>query len=341
MPVTNYNGVDSFTYSVSDGSLSSLPVTVTLNVAAVNDPPVAADNSYSATEDVTLSVTAPGVLVGDSDPDGNTLRAILVTPPARGTLSLNINGSFVYTPTANLNGQDTFTYKANDGLLDSNVVTVTINVAAVNDAPVGVADSYSTDQNVPLTVPPRGVLNNDTDADGEILTATLVAGPAHGTLTLNANGSFSYTPTAGYNGPDSFTYQAADAVSSSAVTTVSITILPPPTPVAKFFVVDQDRTATYQYSATGASVTNNALNRANSKPRGIASNSVGTLQWVVDTAGSVYVYDNNGVLQGSWQPQNVGKPEGITVWGNNLWLVDPTATAFTSSVAEPICEPVE
>ncbi len=324
VPVTNYNGVDSFTYSVSDGSLSSLPVTVTLNVAAVNDPPVAADNSYSATEDVTLSVTAPGVLLGDSDPDGNTLRAILVTPPARGTLSLNINGSFVYTPTANLNGQDTFTYKANDGLLDSNVVTVTINVAAVNDAPVGVADSYSTDQNVPLTVPPRGVLNNDTDADGEILTVTLVAGPAHGTLTLNANGSFSYTPTAGYNGPDSFTYQAADAVSSSAVTTVSITILPPPTPVAKFFVVDQDRTATYQYSATGASVTNNALNRANSKPRGIASNSVGTLQWVVDTAGSVYVYDNNGVLQGSWQPQNVGKPEGITVWGNNLWLVDPT-----------------
>ncbi len=237
---------------------------------------------------------------------------------------MNVNGSFVYTPSANLNGLDTFTYKANDGLLDSNVVTVSINVAAVNDAPVALADSYSTNQNAPLVVPPRGVLSNDTDADGDTLTASLVTGPAHGTLTFNADGSFSYTPATGYNGPDSFTYQAADATGSSAVTTVSITVLPPPPPSAKFFVVDQDRTATYQYSAAGTPITNTGLNRANSKPRGIASNSLGTVQWVVDTGGSVFVYDNNGTLLGQWQPQNVGKPEGITVWGNNLWLVDPT-----------------
>lgn len=324
VPTANYSGADSFTYAVSDGSLSSLPVTVNLNVAGVNDAPTAVGNSYAATEDVVLSVPAPGVLAGDTDPDGNALRAILVTAPTRGTLTLNINGSFVYTPTANLNGPDTFTYKANDALVDSNVVTVTINVAAVNDTPVAVADSYSTNQNSPLVVPPRGVLNNDTDGDGDVLTATLVTGPAHGTLTLNADGSFSYTPTTGYNGPDSFTYRAADATLTSAVTTVSLTVLPPPPPSAKFFVVDHDRTATYQYSAAGTPITNNALNRSNSKPRGIASNSLGTMQWVVDTGGSVFVYDNNGVLQGSWQPQGVGKPEGITVWGNNLWLVDPT-----------------
>ena len=228
VPVANYSGTDSFTYSVSDGLLSSAAVTVVLNVAAVNDAPVAVGNSYTATEDVALSVAAPGVLAGDSDVDGNTLRALVVAPPTRGSLTLNINGSFVYTPTANLNGVDTFTYKANDGLLDSNVVTVTINVAAVNDAPVGVADSYSTNQNAPLVVPPRGVLNNDTDGDGDALTATLVTGPAHGTLTLNADGSFSYTPTTGYNGPDSFTYTAADAGLTSATTTVSLTVLPPP-----------------------------------------------------------------------------------------------------------------
>lgn len=324
VPVANYSGADSFTYSVSDGSLSSLAVTVNLNVAGVNDAPVAAGNSYTATEDVVLSIAAPGVLVGDSDVDGNTLRALVVAPPTRGSLSLNINGSFVYTPSANLNGPDTFTYKANDGSLDSNVVTVTINVAAVNDAPLATADSYSTSQNAPLVVPPRGVLNNDTDGDGDVLSATLVTGPAHGTLTLNADGSFSYTPTAGYNGPDSFTYQAADAGLTSAVTTVSITVLPPPPPSAKFFVVDQDRSATYQYSATGTVITNNGLNSSNKKARGIASNSTGTTQWVVDNAGSVFVYDNNGTLLGSWQPQNVGKPEGITVWGNSLWLVDPT-----------------
>ena len=324
VPVANYNGLDTFTYSVSDGSLSSLAVTVTLNVAAVNDAPVAVGNSYNGTEDTVLSVTAPGVLQGDSDIDGNALRALLVTPPTRGSVSLNINGSFVYTPTANLNGPDSFTYKANDGLLDSNVVTVTINVVAVNDAPAAVADSYSTNQNTALVVPARGVLSNDTDGDGDLLTASLVTGPTHGTLTLNADGSFSYTPTTGYNGPESFTYQASDGTLISGTTTVSITVLPPPTPTAKFFVADQDRVATYQYSVTGASITNNALNRSNSKPRGIASNSLGTTQWVVDSGGSVFVYDNNGTLLGQWQPQNVGKPEGITVWGNNLWMVDPT-----------------
>ncbi len=176
VPVANYSGADSFTYSVSDGALSSLAVTVNLNVAAVNDAPIAVGNSYNATEDVALSIAAPGVLVGDSDPDGNTLRALLVASPTRGTVTLNTNGSFVYVPTANLNGPDTFTYKANDGLVDSNVVTVTINVAAVNDTPIASADSYSTNQNAPLVVPARGVLSNDTDGDGDALTAALVSG---------------------------------------------------------------------------------------------------------------------------------------------------------------------
>ncbi len=325
VPVANYNGLDNFIYAVSDGALTSTPVTVNLTVTAVNDAPVAVGNSYSATEDVTLSIAAPGVLAGDSDVDGNVLRALLVTGPTRGTLTLSTNGSFVYTPAANANGVDTFTYKANDGTVDSNIVTVTINVAAVNDVPVAVADSYSTDQGVALNVPARGVLANDTDGDGDLLTATLVSGPAHGTLVLNANGSFSYTPAAGYNGPDSFSYTAADAVSASATTIVSLTVLPPPPPSAKFFVVDQDRTATYQYSASGAAITNNALNRSDSKPRGIASNSAGTIQWVIDGSGTVFVYDKNGLLLGQWQPQNVGKPEGVTVWGDDLWFVDPTS----------------
>ncbi len=66
------------------------------------------------------------------------------------------------------------------------------------------------------------------------------------------------------------------------------------------------------------------MNRSNGKARGIASNANGTIQWVIDGSGSVFVYDNNATLLGQWQPQNVGKPEGITVWGNDLWLVDPT-----------------
>src|SRR5204863_165228 len=97
--------------------------------------------------------------------------------------SLNANGSFSYTPVANYNGTDTFTYKANDGSLDSNTVTVTITIAAVNDAPVAVADAYNATEDVTLSVPAlSGVLANDSDVDSASLTAILVSGPSHATL---------------------------------------------------------------------------------------------------------------------------------------------------------------
>src|SRR5213079_1352952 len=121
---------------------------------------------------------------------------------------------------------DSFTYKANDGIAESNTVTVTITVTGVNDAPVAVADSYSVNEDATLTVVAAGVLTNDTDADGNSLTAALVTDVAHGTLTLNPNGSFTYTPTANYNGPDSFTYKANNGTANSNTATVSITVNP-------------------------------------------------------------------------------------------------------------------
>src|SRR5207244_1217622 len=105
--------------------------------------------------------------------------------PSHGTLTLNSNGSFSYSPDANYNGPDSFTYKANDGSLDSNTATVSITVNAVNDAPLVVNDNYSTNEDTTLTLAPPGVLGNDTDVEANTLTAILVAGPTHGTLTLN------------------------------------------------------------------------------------------------------------------------------------------------------------
>src|SRR5204862_7146935 len=122
----------------------------------------------------------------------------------------NANGSFTYTPDANYNGSDSFTYKANDGIADSNVATVNLAVNPVNDAPVAVNDSYSTNEDVALVIPVAGVLANDTDIDANTLSSILVSGPAHGSLVLNSNGSFTYTPNANYNGSDSFTYKAND-----------------------------------------------------------------------------------------------------------------------------------
>jgi len=99
-----------------------------LAVLAVNQAPTANNDSYSTHHDTTLNVPAPGVLSNDTDPENNVLSAIGVTGPAHGSLTLNTNGSFVYTPTGGYIGADSFTYKANDGLLDSNVATVNINV---------------------------------------------------------------------------------------------------------------------------------------------------------------------------------------------------------------------
>jgi VCBS repeat-containing protein len=173
--------------------------TVTITISSVNDAPVAANDSYTTPEDSILTVSAPGVLANDSDVEGDPLSAVLVSSPTHGTLSLNGDGSFSYTPATNYNGADSFTYKANDGTADSGTATVTITITAVNDAPVAVADSYNVNEDVTLTVAVPGVLGNDSDADGDALNAVLVSGPTHGVLTLNTNGSFTYVPDANYN----------------------------------------------------------------------------------------------------------------------------------------------
>src|SRR5207247_2905975 len=123
-------------------------------------------------------------------------------------------------------GTDRFTYKVNDGTVDSNVATVTIAVQAVNDAPIAIADNYAATEDQPLTVAAPGVLVNDTDVEAGTLTAVLAAGPEHGTLTLNADGSFVYAPAPNFNGIDTFSYAATDGTTESSAATVTITTAP-------------------------------------------------------------------------------------------------------------------
>ena len=226
MPNANFTGQDSFTYAASDGVAQSNTATVSINVIPTNQAPVAMNDTYTMDEDTILTISVPGVLTNDSDVNRDPLTASLVNGPAYGNLTLSSDGSFVYASAPNFNGTDIFTYKANDGLADSNVATVAITVNSVNDAPVALDDSYATAEDTPLTIVVRGVLGNDTDVDGDTLTAALVSGPAHGTLSLNADGAFTYAPTADYNGADDFTYKANDAQADSNVATVTLTITP-------------------------------------------------------------------------------------------------------------------
>jgi VCBS repeat-containing protein len=223
-PDADFHGSDQFTYRTFDGLAHSNVATVTITVTPVNDAPVAANDSYSTAEDTSLTVAALGVLANDLDVDGNSLTASLVTSAAHGTLVLNANGSFTYTPAADYHGADTFTYKARDGVADSNVATVTITVTPVNDPPLAIGDSYAASEDVPLVIAAPGVLDNDLDAEGSPLTAAVVNLPSYGTLTLSGDGSFLYTPSANFNGTDSFTYQANDGSLDSNVTTVTITV---------------------------------------------------------------------------------------------------------------------
>ena len=224
IPSTNYTGSDTFTYKANDGTADSNVATVTITVTSVNDSPIAQNDTYNTPEDTTLNVPGPGVLGNDNDIDGDPLTAVLVSNVTHGTLTLNPDGSFSYTPDSNYTGTDTFTYKANDGTTDSNVVTVTITVTSVNDSPIANNDPYGTNEDTVLNVPAPGVLGNDTDVEGDPLTAIKVSDPIHGTLTLNSDGSFTYSPNANFNGNDSFTYKANDGTVDSNVAMVTITV---------------------------------------------------------------------------------------------------------------------
>jgi hypothetical protein len=223
-PAANFNGLDGFSYFVSDGSAESDVASVTLVVNSVNDTPVSVNDEYATPEDMPLTIEAPGVLINDSDIDGDALAALLVNPPIHGSVTLSPDGALVYTPDANFNGIDGFSYLAGDGTADSEAAAVTITVCAVNDAPAAAADAYTMDEDSTLAVDiAGGVLTNDTDVEGDPLSASIVSGPENGTLSLNPDGSFSYVPTINFTGADSFVYAASDGdQSGEAIVTITV-----------------------------------------------------------------------------------------------------------------------
>jgi VCBS repeat-containing protein len=223
-PDTGYVGTDSFTYTVGDGAATSQGiVTITVTADPNNVAPVGNADSYTVNEDTVLTVNGPGLLANDTDANGQTLKVVSIgTEPTRGSLVLNDDGSFTYTPGPNLNGTDTFTYKASDGAADTAFTTVTINVAAVNDAPVINNDTIPIAKD---TFVAFALGNRSSDVDGDVLTGTVVSGPQHGTFYFDTvNRGFSYQPNAGYTGTDSFTYKVSDGKLDSAIATVTLTV---------------------------------------------------------------------------------------------------------------------
>jgi len=238
-PVQNFNGNVQFTYGVTDGYGTTEPVLVTLIITPVPDTPIAIEDAYALNEDTSLVVGARGVLVNDLDGDGSDtiIQANLISNVSNGVLIWGGDGSFTYSPNPNFNGTDSFTYQAIDATgIISNTVTVQLQVNALPDTPVAVADTYTLDEDASLTIGTTGVLGNDRDGDGDntIVAAQLVSTVSNGVLTWGGDGSFTYTPNPNFSGTDSFTYQAVDntgLVSNEVTVLLQVTPVPD-TPVA-------------------------------------------------------------------------------------------------------------
>jgi hypothetical protein len=223
-PDLNFYGQDSFSYVVSDGNLTDTG-TVSVTVLPVNDAPVAVDDSASTAEDSPEDIP---VLLNDFDVDGDPLTVVVGQPDQGGTTTTS-EGSVRYIPFINFNGTEVFTYTISDGQA-SDTATVTVTVIPINDRPTAVNDVYSTNIDTELIVDPADptndylpVLANDRDPDGpEALTAGLVSPPSNGTLQLNRDGSFIYTPN--LVGLDTFTYEANDGAAFSLPATVTINV---------------------------------------------------------------------------------------------------------------------
>jgi uncharacterized repeat protein (TIGR01451 family) len=209
-----------------------------------NHAPVASGQSVGGTEDTSTPIT----LVA-SDSDGDPLTWTIVTAPAHGTLS-GTAPNVTYTPAATFHGADSFTFKVSDGLAESDVATVNLTIAPVNDVPTATPQTLSTSQNTSLPITLAG-----TDADGDPLTFGMSASPSHGTIT-GSGANVTYQPAAGYQGPDSFAFTVNDGQVTSAPATVSITVTPVNhapvvvTPIADIDVADQSTSRSVSLAAT-------------------------------------------------------------------------------------------
>ena len=233
-PDADFNGADSFAYRVLDGNGGEDTAVVNITIDPVNDAPVAADDAFTTNEDTALmgDVLADNGSGVDDDVEGDmlTVDVMPVVGPSDGILVLNANGTFTYTPDADFNGVDSFTYRVRDGNGGEDTAVVNITVDPANDAPVAADDAFTTNEDVALMgdVLADNGSGADDDLDGDTLTVDVmpVVGPSDGMLVLNANGTFTYTPDANFNGADSFTYRVRDGNGGEDTAVVNITIDP-------------------------------------------------------------------------------------------------------------------
>lgn len=279
-PAANFSGVDTFIYTVSDGT-ASVTGTVTITVvASSNNPPVASTDSATVLEDGSVVID---ILTNDTDDNSGTGSSILsiasVSTPAKGTVAIsgdagvNKDQKVTYTPKPNANGSDTFSYVVADGQGGTDTATVTVTITAVNDAPVAAPETANVAQGLTTVI---NVLDNDSDIDSANLTVNLASQavlPAKGTVTTNGT-TVSYTANAAATGADTFSYSVSDG-ELTATATVTVNIIVPTQDAVTFSVLPEFRISKSEWRANG---TGNADGKTITLRLGTAANGaiVGT-----------------------------------------------------------------
>ena len=247
-PNADFNGTDSFTFTVSDGTLTSSEATVLIDVSAVNDAPVTTSQNVSTDEDLVLAISLAG-----NDAENDPLTFSVVSGPADGVL-IGVAPDLTYVPNADFYGTDSFAFTVNDGDLTSGEATVVIDVTGVNDAPVATAGVAATSEDTPASITLTG-----SDAENDPLTFTVVNGPANGVLT-GAAPDLTYTPTADFYGADSFTFTASDADLTSGEATIAIDVTGVnDAPVATTAVATTSEDTSTSITLTGSDAENDPL----------------------------------------------------------------------------------
>jgi hypothetical protein len=236
-PAPSYTGEDSFSYTINDGNGGTDSATVTITV---NTAPVSADDAYGTTFEASLIINATngtdGLMDNDTDVNAHTLsiQTIDAVSTNGGSIVDNGDNTYTYTPAAGYVGADSFSYTVSDGFGGSD--TATVNITVNNQSPAAANDSYSTSSNTAITLDEsnglNGLIDNDTDPDGQTLSISAIdTNSANGgTIVDNGDGTYTYTPAAGYVGSDSFDYTITDGFGGSDTATATITV-PNQTPI--------------------------------------------------------------------------------------------------------------
>jgi hypothetical protein len=229
VPAVGHSGVANIIYTITDAHGAQDDGNITVTITATNNAPVATNDSLVTNEDTPIS---HDLLANDIDADGDQLIITAVTQGTNGLVTIlsdrgsqqgggGTTSSVTYTPNANFNGSDSYTYTISDGNGGTDTATVNITVTPVNDAPVAISDSLTTNEDTATTL---NLLTNDTDIDGDTLAVQSLGTPSNGSVVNNGDGTVTYTPNANYNGSDIFSYIVSDGNGGTASASVNVTV---------------------------------------------------------------------------------------------------------------------